>query len=56
MDGSTTLGTANLVNGKASWRSGSTAIAKGTHRLVALYGGGPGFTKSSSATLTFTVS
>jgi hypothetical protein len=53
-DGATTIGTASLVNGVASftWRS----PAPGRHSLTAVYGGGGALQGSTSASVTVTVS
>jgi hypothetical protein len=52
-DGATTLGTATLSGGKATFSS--TALAVGTHSITAVYGGNAGFISSTSAILSQTI-
>jgi glucuronoarabinoxylan endo-1,4-beta-xylanase len=47
LDGSTSLGTASLAHGSASYTS--TTLAVGTHSLTVSYGGSSGFAASTSA-------
>ena len=53
MDGSTTLGSATLSSGKASFKT--TSLAVGSQVITAVYGGDGNFTTSPSAALTQTV-
>jgi hypothetical protein len=52
-DGSTTLGTANLSGGKATFTTSSLAV--GSHSIAAIYGGSTNFNSSSSAALSETI-
>jgi len=52
-DGSTTIGTANLIGGAASFATAS--FAPGTHSIIALYDGDSVFLSSVSSTLLLTV-
>jgi hypothetical protein len=54
MDGSTTLGSATL-NGSAQATFTTSALAVGNHPITAVYGGGAGFSGSTSPVLTQTV-
>jgi hypothetical protein len=49
-DGSTLLGIATLVGNKATFSI--TTMAKGRHRITAVYGGDPSYTTSTAARLT----
>ncbi|MGP0069832.1 MAG: beta strand repeat-containing protein [Isosphaeraceae bacterium] len=53
MDGSNTLGTATLGNGKATFKT--TALAVGSHQVTAVYGDDGNFTASTSTALIQTV-
>jgi len=49
-DGGATLGSATLSGGQAKLTT--AALAAGSHAVTAVYGGGAGFSASTSATLT----
>ena len=53
MDGSTTLGSATLSSGKASFKT--TSLVVGSQVITAVYGGDGNFTTSPSAALTQTI-
>ena len=53
MDGSTTLGSATLSSGKASFKT--TSLVVGSQVITAVYGGDGNFTTSTSAALTQTI-
>lgn len=53
-DGSTTLGSASLVGGKATWQA-PTGFALGTHSITIVYGGDGHFTGSTSKSLKETI-
>ena len=53
LDGSTVLGTATLGGGSASFAT--SALGGGRHLITAVYGGDAGFSTSTSAVLTQTV-
>jgi hypothetical protein len=53
-DGATTLGSATLVNGSATFNT--SALVAGSHSLTAVYGGSATFAGSTSAVVTQTVS
>lgn len=53
MDGATTLGTANLSGGKASYTT--TALTSGTHDITVVYGGTANIVGSTSTALVQTV-
>ncbi len=54
MDGTTNLGTATLSGGSASFTT-TSALAIGSHKITAVYGGDGNFTTSTSAVLNQTV-
>jgi hypothetical protein len=53
MDGTTTLATATLSGGKASYTT--TALTSGTHNITVVYGGTTNIVGSTSAVLVETV-
>ena len=53
-DGATTIGSASLAGGQASFST--STLAAGTHSITAVYGGNTNYTASTSAALTQTVS